>query len=85
MTYKKILVTGSAGVLGTAVRAISIDYPESDFIFLTSKDCDLTDLSATLRTLEDHNPDAIFHLAAVSGGTSGLLCDVNQLLVVLQQ
>jgi GDP-L-fucose synthase len=68
MAYKKILVTGSAGVLGTAVLAISSDYPEMEFLFLTSKDCDLTDMSATLRVVDKHRPDAIFHLAAVSGG-----------------
>ena len=68
MAYKKILVTGSAGVLGTAVQSIRSDYPHIEFIFLTSKDCDLTDMSATLRVIEKNRPDAIFHLAAVSGG-----------------
>ena len=37
MIYNKVLVTGSSAVLGTAVRAISKDYPEYDFIFLTSE------------------------------------------------
>jgi len=68
MVYRKILVTGSSGVLGTAVKTISIDYPDTEFIFLTSKDCDLTDFSATLRIVDNYRPDAIFHLAAVSGG-----------------
>ena len=68
MTYNKILVTGSSAVLGTAVRAISKDYPECDFIFLTSQDCDLTDASETFNTIGKYQPDAILHLAAVSGG-----------------
>jgi GDP-L-fucose synthase len=68
MAYNKILVTGSAGVLGTAVQAVSRDYPEKEFVFLTSKDGDLTDISTTLRVVEKHRPDAILHLAAVSGG-----------------
>ncbi len=68
MTYQKVLVTGAAGVLGTAVQNISIDYPDMEFIFLTSKDCDLTDLSSTFRIVNKYRPDAIFHLAAVSGG-----------------
>jgi len=68
MLYKKILVTGSSAVLGTAVKAMSKDYPECDFVFITSKDCDLTDLSATLTYVERYQPDAVFHLAAVSGG-----------------
>jgi GDP-L-fucose synthase len=68
MTYQKVLVTGAAGVLGTAVQTISVDYPDVEFVFLTSKNCDLTDLSATLRIVNEQRPDAIFHLAAVSGG-----------------
>ncbi|MGA2467026.1 MAG: NAD-dependent epimerase/dehydratase family protein [Thermodesulfobacteriota bacterium] len=68
MSYTKILVTGSTGVLGTAVRAISRDYPEMEFVFITSKECDITDALATLQTVRKHCPDAIFHLAAVSGG-----------------
>ncbi len=66
--YQKILVTGSSAVLGTAVRAMAPDCPEHQFIFLTSKDCDLTHPAATLAVVEQHKPDAILHLAAVSGG-----------------
>jgi GDP-L-fucose synthase len=68
MAFKTILVTGSGGVLGTAIQAVSRDYPEIEFVFLSSKDCDLTDISATLQVVGKHRPDAIFHLAAVSGG-----------------
>lgn len=66
--YKKILVTGSSAVAGTAVRAVQGEYPGSEFVFLTSRDCDLTDAAATLRTVERSGADAILHLAAVSGG-----------------
>ena len=66
--YRTILVTGSSAVLGTALRAIAPERPESRFIFLTSKDCDLTDPAATAATFERHRPDAVLHLAAVSGG-----------------
>jgi len=68
MAYRKILVTGSSGVLGSALKAVSNEYAKSNFIFLTSKDCDLTDAMATLKTVEKYQPDAILHLAAVSGG-----------------
>ncbi|MGE4278711.1 MAG: NAD-dependent epimerase/dehydratase family protein [Magnetospirillum sp.] len=63
----KILVTGSSAVAGTAVRAVSGDYP-SKFVFATSKDCDLTDAKATQDYFAAVAPDAIIHLAAVSGG-----------------
>ena len=68
MIYNKILVTGSSAVLGTAVKAVSKEYPECDFIFLTSQDCDLTDAPETFNTIGKYQPDAILHLAAVSGG-----------------
>jgi GDP-L-fucose synthase len=68
MTYKKILVTGSSGVLGSAMQAVSREYSDKKFIFLTSKDCDLTNYKETMNTVAKHKPDAILHLAAVSGG-----------------
>lgn len=68
MIYKKIIVTGSSAVLGSGLKKVSSDYPEYKFEFLTSKDCDLTDRSATLEMVSVFEPDAIMHLAAVSGG-----------------
>ncbi len=66
--YKRILVTGSSAVLGTAMRSISIEYPQYEFIFSTSADCDLTDARKTLQYVHNCRPDAVIHLAAVSGG-----------------
>jgi len=69
-TYKRILVTGSSAVLGTALRWISEQYPGRNFRFLTSRDCDLTEKDATFKCIESFQPDAIIHLAALSGGIS---------------
>ena len=66
--YKKILVTGSSAVLGNGLRAIQHEYPEREFCFLTSKECDLRDSRKTLEVFGDHAPDAVLHLAAISGG-----------------
>jgi len=68
LMYKRILVTGSSAVLGTAIRSISTEYVQCEFIFLTSADCDLRDMQATLQYISNCKPDAIIHLAAVSGG-----------------
>lgn len=65
--YKKILVTGSSAVLGTAIKKLSLDL-EKEFIFWTSKDCDLTNIDDTIIKIKKINPDAIIHLAAKSGG-----------------
>lgn len=66
--YSKILVTGSSAVLGTAVKACSVEYPNNIFIFVTSKDGNLADAKKTLELFKRHRPDAVLHLAAVSGG-----------------
>lgn len=66
--FRKILVTGSSAVTGTAVKAVQGDHPDSEFVFVTSRDCDLTDSAATLRLVREVGADAILHLAAVSGG-----------------
>jgi len=68
MIYKKILVTGSSGVLGSALKYTSKNHSGRDFIFLKSQDCDLTDASKSLNIVKSTEPDAIIHLAAVSGG-----------------
>ncbi len=67
-SYGRILVTGASAVLGTAICAESRNYPQRRFLFVSSRDCDLTDSLATNRLFEGFKPDAVMHLAAVSGG-----------------
>ena len=64
---KTILVTGGTGLVGSAIRSISSNYVYK-FIFLSSKDCDLTSYSSTLYTFTTYNPDYVIHLAACVGG-----------------
>jgi GDP-L-fucose synthase len=70
LARKKILVTGSSGVLGTAVQAVQGEYPDYEFSFCTRKDCDLRDFNSFLSLVKSEKPDAILHLAAVSGGVA---------------
>ena len=84
MNYKKILVTGSSAVLGTGLKNIAGNYLNREFIFWSSNNCDLTDLQATNESVKEVAPDAILHLAAVSGGIglsmkhhSSMLRDIN--------
>lgn len=60
---KKVLVTGGSGLVGKAIESLS-----PDFVFLSSKDCDLTDYSQTLELFKKIQPDVIIHLAACIGG-----------------
>jgi GDP-L-fucose synthase len=64
---KTILITGGTGLVGSALKTVSINY-NFKFIFLSSKDCDLTSYSNTLYTFSNYNPDYVIHLAACVGG-----------------
>lgn len=66
--YNRILVTGGTALVGTALKALQNDYPDATFIFAGSNDCDLRDRNDALRFIQECKPDAIIHLAAVSGG-----------------
>jgi len=63
----KVLVTGSSGLVGSAIKNISPNYPY-DFIFVSSKDADLTDYMQTYNLFDKHKPDYVIHLAACVGG-----------------
>ncbi|MCG3204423.1 MAG: GDP-L-colitose synthase [Elusimicrobia bacterium] len=67
MTRKKILVTGSTGLLGTAVKNVAGTSLHS-FTFIDRKDADLENASDIRQLIESVRPDVILHLAAVVGG-----------------
>ncbi len=66
--YKKIIVTGATGVVGGALQEIQSEYPRQEFLFCSSKECNLIRFDDVHAYLKRTHPDAILHLAAVSGG-----------------
>jgi GDP-L-fucose synthase len=64
----KILVTGGSGLVGSAIKSISTLYPSYEFIFLSSKECDLTCWEQTSNYFNKLKPDYVIHLAANVGG-----------------
>ena len=62
-----ILVTGGTGLVGHAIKNISDKYPYK-FVFIGSKDCDLTNLEATRDLFKSIRPKYVIHLAANVGG-----------------
>lgn len=58
-----ILVTGGSGMVGRSLKDI---IPNA--IYLSSKDCDLTNPLETELLIKKHKPDVIIHLAAKVGG-----------------
>jgi len=63
----KILVTGGTGLVGHGIKQIENEYND-EFIFLSSKDCDLENLNQTRILFEKEKPDYVIHLAACVGG-----------------
>jgi nucleoside-diphosphate-sugar epimerase len=59
----KVLVTGGSGFLGTRLQM-----HQPDWVYVSSKDCDLTNPQETERFFSMVAPDAIVHLAARVGG-----------------
>ena len=60
----KVLVTGGSGLVGYGIQQISSDY-DYEFIFLSSKDCDLTNLEQTQKMFQNIKPDYVIHLTSL--------------------
>ncbi|KAM4028680.1 GDP-L-fucose synthase-like [Anomaloglossus baeobatrachus] len=68
---RRILVTGGSGLVGRAIQKIVADgegREDEEWIFLSSKDADLTDAADTRALFEKHRPTHVIHLAAMVGG-----------------
>eukprot|EP00434_Breviolum_minutum_P017640 symbB.v1.2.015571.t1/scaffold1165.1/size134377/3 len=66
-----VLVTGGSGLVGKAIHKVvnEDDASKSEtWIFLSSKDGDLVDRSATEAIFQKHKPTHVIHLAARVGG-----------------
>lgn len=64
----RILITGSAGLLGLAFRKIRSNYSEHDFYFATRNDGDLTSIDEVRSLYKLARPDYVIHAAAKVGG-----------------
>lgn len=63
----KILVTGGTGLVGKAIESLSENF-HFNFIFLSSKECDLSDFNQTDEYFNKIRPKFVIHLAACVGG-----------------
>jgi GDP-L-fucose synthase len=66
---KKVLVTGGSGLVGNGIKHVSREYNNKyEFIFISSKEYDLTIMSDTMEMFKRHKPNYVIHLAACVGG-----------------
>uniref|UniRef100_A0AC34QBT3 GDP-L-fucose synthase n=1 Tax=Panagrolaimus sp. JU765 TaxID=591449 RepID=A0AC34QBT3_9BILA len=66
-----ILVTGGTGLVGSAIAKVINDGERrinEKWVFIGSKDCDLTDVEAVRKLFDEHKPTHVIHLAAMVGG-----------------
>lgn len=64
----RVLVTGGAGFLGSAVVRVLTERGAGDIVVPRSRDYDLTDRAATARLFDEAQPGLVVHLAARVGG-----------------
>ena len=77
---KRILVTGSAGMLGKAVCK-SLEASDQEIIQLTREQVDLRDSEATFRFFSREKPDLVIHCAALVGGIAANLDSGNKYFI----
>jgi len=66
----KVLVTGGSGLVGNGIQNAykHTEYSDYEYIFMSSKDCDLKDYTSTMTYFTLVNPTHVIHLAANVGG-----------------
>jgi GDP-L-fucose synthase len=62
----KILVTGSNGCVGSALKSVCSN--ENDWVFIQRQDCDLTNRDDTIYIFNKIKPDYVVHLASYVPG-----------------
>ena len=63
MKNKTVLVTGGTGFVGKRLKIV-----RPDWMYISSRECDLTNKSQVSQLFNDVKPDVILHLAARVGG-----------------
>ncbi|BCK27007.1 NAD-dependent epimerase/dehydratase family protein [Vibrio cholerae] len=70
---KKILITGSSGVLGTALKEQLLRQGYKNILAPNSSELNLTNLKSTKLYIEKNQPEHIYHLASLVYGLKGNL------------
>lgn len=63
----KILVTGGSGMVGRHLSDLT-KTSKDEWIFISSKDCNLINQQKTIEFFKEISPDIVIHLAALVGG-----------------
>lgn len=77
---KRIIITGGSGLVGSAIRSISHKYNEYEFVYISSREYDLTSMEKTKEMFELYKPYYVIHLAACVGGLFKNMSDKVKML-----
>lgn len=66
-----VLVTGGSGLVGESIQHNLTQDTHYDYVFLSSKDCDLRDSIKVEEIFSKYNPDIVVHLASLVAGLYG--------------
>ena len=77
---KRIIITGGSGLVGSAIRSISHKYNEYEFVYISSREYDLTSMEKTREMFEIYKPYYVIHLAACVGGLFKNMSDKVKML-----
>lgn len=68
----RVLITGSRGLVGSAIQRYVLAYPSShEYIFVDRRSCNLTDEKSVAELFNKIKPDQVIHTAAKVGGIGG--------------
>ncbi len=67
----KIIITGSTGLVGDALKNILNTHNHNEFLYLNSKNCNLLNEDITAQTFLNFKPDIVIHLASKVAGLYG--------------
>lgn len=77
---KRIIITGGSGLVGSAIRSISHKYNEYEFVYISSREYDLTSMEKTREMFDLYKPYYVIHLAACVGGLFKNMSDKVKML-----
>ena len=77
----KILITGASGLVGSSIKSIVKEDNHHEYIFLSSKECDLRNEVSVDTIFKEYNPDIVIHLANVVAGLYGNISNNYTMLV----
>jgi len=79
---ERILVTGGTGLVGNGIKTICHNWDQYNFIFISSKDYNLLNISETIGMFKKYNPHYVIHLA---GHVGGLYRNMNHKVEMLEK